>query len=72
MTPHTTIEAARESIENFGGAPEDFSLPVSDDLNDSMGVAMAVLTDAALARGWEPAGFEQRNGYRVYRYAAME
>ncbi len=72
MTPYTTVEAAQTAIADFSGSPDDFLLPVSDELQDSVGVTMAIITDAALAKGWEPAGFEQQNGYRIYKYVLME
>jgi len=41
-------------------------------LNDPLGMNMAILLDALLDKGWEPAGFEQQDGYRIYRYARTE
>jgi hypothetical protein len=29
---------------------------------------MAIVLDAVLAKGFTPDGFEQRTGYRIYRY----
>jgi hypothetical protein len=29
---------------------------------------MALIVDHLLGREWEPAGYEQMSGYRVYRY----
>jgi hypothetical protein len=29
---------------------------------------MAIITDRVLQRGWEPNGFVQKNGYRIYLY----
>ncbi len=43
-------------------------MPISDELNDAMGINMAILTDAILAKGWEPDGFTQEAGFRVYKY----
>jgi len=43
----------------FGGQP------------DSWGAGMAVVLDAILAQGYGPDGFEQRDGYRVYRYKPL-
>ncbi|MFS2053842.1 hypothetical protein ACEN8K_33940, partial [Variovorax sp. CT11-76] len=43
--------------------------PARDDgLQDYLGVQMAQITDCALTRGWEPVGFVQDEGFRVYRY----
>lgn len=66
--PFTEIEAAISAIECFPGQAEDFSLPLPDSLLDPVGINMAIITDKALARGWFPAGFEQREDYRIYRY----
>ena len=44
---------------------------MADSLQDYLGVQMAQITDCALARGWEPLSFMQREGFRVYRYEAM-
>ncbi len=45
---------------------------IQDVLQDAMGVGMAIITDAILAKGWDLDGFEQRDGYRVYRYKLPE
>ena len=72
MEPITNVEEAKRAIESFEGGPEDFALPISDGMQDQLGMNMAIITDCALARGWEPGGFEQRQGFRVYRYKAFE
>jgi hypothetical protein len=71
MRPITTIEEARRTIQNFSGGPEDFVLPISDQLQDPIGVNMAIIVDAILDKGWEPDGFEQRDEFRLYRYKTM-
>ncbi len=71
MNPHTNIESAREAINSYNGAPKEFLLSISDELNDPMGMNMAILTDVALSKGWEPDGFDQEKGYRVYRYKML-
>ena len=43
-----------------------------DALNDQVGINMAIITDRVLARGWQPNGFVQANGYRIYRYELLE
>ena len=72
VTTYMTIEAALKAIREFDGSPENFSLPVSDEIQDPAGIAVAIITDAALAKGWEPAGSEQRDGYRFFRYKSWE
>ena len=63
-----SIEEAQEMIKTFKGNPEDFKLPISDDLQDLMGLNMAIITDTIVKRGWMPDGFDQREGYRIYKY----
>jgi hypothetical protein len=43
-----------------------------DALNDAVGINMAIITDRVLARGWQPNGFVQANGYRIYQYEPLE
>jgi hypothetical protein len=66
--PIAALAEALHAVDTFEGAPTDFSLLIDDSLNDSIGVNMALITDKILARGWEPNGFTQEQGYRVYRY----
>lgn len=70
MKSVTTIEEARRLIESFAGKPEDFELPIANELLDSLGGNMAIITDAILARDWEPAGYTEGKGCRIYRYRA--
>ncbi len=72
MEPITRVDEAQRAIESFEGAPEDFALPISDEMQDHLGMNMAIITECVLAKGWEPHGFEQRQGFRVYRYKAFE
>jgi hypothetical protein len=72
MKPYTEIATAQHAVEQFDGLPEDFHLPISDELQDPTGIAMAILTDAVLAKGWDVDGFDQRDGYRIYRYKSFE
>ena len=67
----TAAEAIRR-IEAFEGLPSAFLLPVHESMLDPVGVNMAIITDKILARGWEPNGFTQHAGYRLYRYKSME
>ena len=71
MKPTTTIDEARQVIKEYTGPPDNFALPISDQLQDSWGVNMAIIMDALLDKGWEPNGFEQREGFRIYRYKVM-
>jgi hypothetical protein len=63
-----SVEEAQAMVRAFEGKPEDFRLPVPDDLQDPMGLNMAIITDSILERGWMPDGFVQKEGYRIYKY----
>ena len=71
VKPVTTVEEARSLIDAFKGRPEDFELPISIDLLDPVGINMAIITDAILAREWEPNGYTEGDGCRVYKYKVM-
>lgn len=72
MKPATTVEEARLLIESFKGKPEDFQLAIANELLDPVGVNMAIITDAILAREWEPDGYTEAMGCRIYKYKAIE
>jgi hypothetical protein len=66
--PIKTIEEAQKLIESFRGNPADFRLAISDELQDPIGINIAIITDFILKKGWMPDGFDEEEGYRVYRY----
>jgi hypothetical protein len=68
MKPFTEIEAALEFVKSFRGCAGELLLPIDDSLQDPVGMNMALIVDHLLGREWEPAGYEQMSGYRVYRY----
>jgi hypothetical protein len=72
MKPFNNAQEAASYVLNFKGRPEELELPISDLLQDPIGMYMALITDKVLSRGWKPNGYEQKNGYRVYRYKEME
>lgn len=72
MKAVTTVQEARALIEAHKGSAKDFQLCVSDELLDPVGVNMAIITDSILARQWEPDGYTQGSGFRVYKYKAAE
>lgn len=58
-------------------AGPSFELALADTLTlwgrpDDLGAGMAIVLDAILAQGYEPAGFTQYDGYRLYRYKPFE
>ena len=65
--PLKTVEEARIFIqENFSSKEE--TLLISDELNDSMGMKMAIIGHGILNVGYMPDGFDQKEGYRIYKY----
>lgn len=71
MNPFTNINEAVKYIESFNDKPEKLMLAISDTLQDPVGINMALITDSILAKGWEPNGFKQENGYRIYLYGII-
>jgi hypothetical protein len=71
MTLISSIDEGVRLIESFEGRPEQFVLHIPETLLDSVGMNMAIITDAILARGWQPNGFEQRQGFRIFRYTEL-
>jgi hypothetical protein len=65
--PITSIEEARRVVsKEFKETKE--TLWISDSLNDSIGINMAIVLDRVLKAGYMPDGFEQKDGYRIYKY----
>ena len=71
LEPFKEVEGAVEYVRSFTGKAEELRLPISDELNDPFGMNMAIITDAILAKGFEPNGFEQQQGHRVYVYKSL-
>jgi hypothetical protein len=71
-----SVEQAKQVIEQYQGKAVDFVLPISQDKNLTLGggvvprdLAMAIITDQILAKGWLPAGFEVKGQVRYYKYS---
>jgi len=71
MRAISNVSEAVSHVDRFEGEPEDFALPIAETMLDPVGVNMAIITDRVLARGWEPNGFEQVPGVRIYRYKRL-
>jgi hypothetical protein len=63
-----SVQEAKRLVDGFEGSPSEFQLLIPDELNDPVGINMAIIGDRILARGWEPDGFVQEDGYRIYKY----
>lgn len=72
MKPFNNIQEAADYVESFEGEASKLKLPLSDELTDPLGINMALITDKILAKGWEPDGYEEKEGYKVYMYKEME
>jgi len=72
MKPFKDAKEASQYVENFEGKASDLRLSICDSLQDPIGINMAIITDKILGRGWEPNGYEDKEGYRVYMYKEME
>ena len=76
MTTFESAEAAVEYLDATTFSQPTFTLNIADDFTfagraDTMGAGMAIVLDHVLAKGFWPDGFEQKAGYRVYRYKKM-
>ena len=74
------ITSAEEGIKYLASHPpssDSFDLLISDSFTfagkaDTTGAGMAVLLDKILGLGYEPDGFEQKSGFKSYRYKKMQ
>jgi hypothetical protein len=75
----TIIASAEDGLKYLGDHPpsgDSFQLAISGSFTfagkpDAVGAGMAVLMDKILGLGYEPDGFEQKDGFRLYRYKKM-
>lgn len=72
MKPFEDANEAAQFVERFEGKASELKLAISDSLLDPLGINMAIITDKILDKDWEPNGFEENEGYRVYMYKEME
>ena len=72
MKPIASLEEGMDLVDGFRGSAAEFFLAVPEALLDPVGVNMAIITDRILARGWQPMGFTQHDGFRVFRYTELE
>ncbi len=72
MKPVETVYEALQIIDSYDELPKEFILPISNSLQDPVGANMAIIVDKILSRGLMPDGYEQKKGYRLYKYIEME
>jgi len=71
VKPIESLEEGMDHVANFVGKPEEFELAIPESLLDPLGINMSLITDRVLGRGWQPDGFTQGNGFRLYRYKEL-
>jgi hypothetical protein len=72
-----TAEEARAHVQATKITGDRFELAISNDFTfagrpDTMGAGMAIMLDTILAQDFIVDGFEQRDGYRLYRYKPIK
>lgn len=72
MKPFKNADQAAKYIEQFDGMASQLKLAIDVTLLDPIGINMAIITDKILDRGWEPDGFEEKEGYKIFRYKESE
>ena len=71
-----TAEEVRAHVRVTTITGDRFELAISNDFTfagtpDVTGAGMAIVLDAILAQSYTVDGFEQRDGYRLYRYKPL-
>jgi hypothetical protein len=69
--PLTTVEDARAYVANNFIIAEE-TLWLANSLNDNVGMNMAIIGDGLLKKGYMPNGFDQKEGYRIYKYKKLK
>ncbi len=76
MTTFTSAESAAQYVQRTPLPQSQVTLAISaltfSGRPDAMGAGMAVVLDAVLAKGFVPDGYEQQDGYRLYKYKRAE
>jgi hypothetical protein len=71
MDPVTSVDEARRLIQAYEGDAEDFLLPSADELQDPIGINLALVTDSILAREWQPDGYVRETDFRIHKYKGL-
>jgi hypothetical protein len=72
MNPIASVQEGMRLVDTYEGHVKDFRLAVAESLLDPVGINMAIITDRILARGWQPDGFIQGDGCKIFRYKEFE
>jgi hypothetical protein len=75
MKAFRTVEEALDFVQALVLDGSPVVLPIANDATlrgglDALGSGMAMVLDVFLSKGYEPDGFEQCEGFRVYRYSS--
>ncbi|MEP1488719.1 MAG: hypothetical protein ABJK28_09855 [Algibacter sp.] len=65
--PLKSLDDARAFVQDHFKNNEE-TLWIADELNDPIGMNMAIVADGILKAGYIPDGFDQKDGYRIYKY----
>jgi len=68
LKPIKTVDEAIAIIYEYQGESQNFELPISLILLDSMGINMTIITDRVLSKGWIPDGYVERDEVRIFKY----
>jgi len=71
MEVFSNLDSARNYV-NESFMKNEETLAISDELNDPMGMNMAIIGDGILKKGYMPNGYVQEEGYRIYKYVKEE
>lgn len=77
MVIFDTAEGAHEFVARTRIVESSFELAIADGCTfagqvDVIGAGMALVLNAILAQGYEPDGFAQCEGFRLYRYKPIQ
>ena len=72
MKAISTLDAALAVVDSYSDQRGQLELPLADELLDDVGLNMAIILDRLLSYGWSPNGYDEQEGYRIYRYVRAQ
>ena len=74
----SSVEQAKELLDEYRGKPEDFVLSVSltrqltlQGKEIDFGLGMVIIADYVLKKDWMPNGFSDKDGVRYFKYKEL-
>ncbi len=69
-------DEALEFVRPLVVEDDSFAIAIADDMTitgqpDPIGAGIAAILDVILRKGFEPDGYDQNDGYRLYKYKRM-